>query len=125
VGQHPSRWSGVVHNPSRGEVWNANLDPTSGHEQAGTRPVLIISADKFNHGPAHLVVVVPITSKYKPIPSRVEIVPPQGGCAVVSYAIPEAIRSISRTRLRAFMGNVDSKIMEQVKFALMALLNFD
>jgi mRNA interferase MazF len=25
----------------RGEVWLANLDPTRGSEQAGTRPVLV------------------------------------------------------------------------------------
>jgi mRNA interferase MazF len=33
----------------RGEIRWANLDPTRGHEQAGHRPVLIISHDVFNH----------------------------------------------------------------------------
>ena len=36
--------------PSRGEIWMANLNPTRGHEQAGRRPVLIISTDTFNNG---------------------------------------------------------------------------
>ena len=42
-----------------------NLDPTIGREQAGTRPALVFSIDKFNHGPAELVIVLPITSKNK------------------------------------------------------------
>lgn len=32
----------------RGEIWWADLDPVRGHEQAGTRPVLVISHDVFN-----------------------------------------------------------------------------
>ncbi|OYV95604.1 MAG: growth inhibitor PemK, partial [Planctomycetia bacterium 21-64-5] len=49
--------------PVRGEVWTVNLDPVRGHEQAGTRPALIVSVNRFNHGPAGLVVVLPITSR--------------------------------------------------------------
>ena len=32
----------------RGEIVWADLDPTRGHEQAGRRPVLILSQDVFN-----------------------------------------------------------------------------
>jgi mRNA interferase MazF len=32
----------------RGEIRWADLDPTRGHEQAGMRPVLILSQDVFN-----------------------------------------------------------------------------
>jgi mRNA interferase MazF len=34
--------------PARGEVWLADLNPTWGHEQAGRRPVLVVSDDLFN-----------------------------------------------------------------------------
>ena len=54
---------------SRGDVWLIHLDPTKGREQKGTRPGLIVSVDEMNHGPADLVVVLPITSKEKGIPS--------------------------------------------------------
>jgi mRNA interferase MazF len=43
---------------SRGDVWSINLDPTLGREQAGTRPALVLSVDKFNHGPADLLIVL-------------------------------------------------------------------
>src|SRR5580700_10753385 len=58
--------------PSRGDVWSINLDPTLGREQAGTRPALVVSVDKFNHGPADLILVLPITSKDKKQPIRVQ-----------------------------------------------------
>lgn len=32
----------------RGDIYLVSLDPTEGHEQQGTRPVLIVSPDKFN-----------------------------------------------------------------------------
>lgn len=32
----------------RGEIWLVSLDPTAGHEQQGTRPVLIVTPAAFN-----------------------------------------------------------------------------
>ena len=46
----------------RGEIWLVSLDPTSGHEQQGTRPVLIVSPGAFNRLTG-APVVVPITRK--------------------------------------------------------------
>jgi mRNA-degrading endonuclease toxin of MazEF toxin-antitoxin module len=45
----------------RGEIWLVGLDPTSGHEQKGRRPVLIVSPEAFNRI-TKVPVVVPITS---------------------------------------------------------------
>src|ERR1700691_5942016 len=45
----------------RGEIWLVSLDPTSGHEQRGRRPVLIVSPDPFNRV-TKVPVVLPITS---------------------------------------------------------------
>ena len=46
----------------RGEVRWAHLDPTSGHEQSGRRPVLILSADVFN-ARSGTVIAVALTSQ--------------------------------------------------------------
>jgi mRNA-degrading endonuclease toxin of MazEF toxin-antitoxin module len=46
----------------RGEIWLVGLDPTQGHEQKGTRPVLIVSPEPFNRV-TKVPVVVPITSR--------------------------------------------------------------
>ncbi|MEC9496256.1 MULTISPECIES: type II toxin-antitoxin system PemK/MazF family toxin [Escherichia] len=45
----------------RGEIWLVSLDPTTGHEQSGKRPVLVVSPASFNEV-TRLPVVVPVTS---------------------------------------------------------------
>ncbi len=65
--------------PRRGEVWLAELNPTRGREQAGKRPVLVVSQDIFNQGPAQLVMMIPLTTTARNIPLHVEIKPPAGG----------------------------------------------
>jgi mRNA-degrading endonuclease toxin of MazEF toxin-antitoxin module len=45
----------------RGEIWLVGLDPMSGHEQKGRRPVLIVSPEAFNRI-TKVPVVLPITS---------------------------------------------------------------
>ena len=65
--------------PSRGEVWELNLDPTIGHEQAGSRPALILSVDIFNEGPADLALAIPITRTERKVRRQVPLKPPEGG----------------------------------------------
>jgi len=65
--------------PSRGEVWIVDLDPTKGHEQAGRRPCLVISVDIFNQGPADLVVVLPMTTKRKESHFKCLLIHPKAG----------------------------------------------
>ena len=45
----------------RGDIYLVSLDPTSGHEQQGTRPVLVVSPERFNTL-TRVPIVVPITS---------------------------------------------------------------
>lgn len=45
----------------RGDIYIVSLDPTLGHEQAGSRPVIIVSPEAFNQA-TKLPVVLPITS---------------------------------------------------------------
>ena len=45
----------------RGDIYLVSLDPTAGHEQQGTRPVLVVSPSSFNHL-TKTPVVLPITS---------------------------------------------------------------
>lgn len=43
----------------RGEIWLVSLDPMSGHEQKGRRPVLIVSPEAFNRI-TKLPIILPI-----------------------------------------------------------------
>src|SRR5438270_4982308 len=107
---------------SRGEIWMVGLDPTTGREQAGTRPALVISVDMFNHGAADLVVVIPITSKAKGIPLHVEVMPPEGGLTMMSFVKCEDVRSISTARLVRRFGSVSPQTIEMVEDRLRVLL---
>jgi mRNA interferase ChpB len=46
----------------RGDIYLVSLDPTSGHEQQGTRPVLVVSPSAFIRL-TKTPVVLPITSR--------------------------------------------------------------
>src|SRR5438132_1317441 len=108
--------------PRRGEVWLADLHPTRGREQSGRRPVLVLSEDLFNRGPAGLAIVLPMTSTLRRIPSHVRIAPPEGGVKNESAILCEAIRSISTDRLVDRWGAVGPRTMARVEDAVRILL---
>lgn len=94
-----------VPDAGQGEVWDCELDPVAGHEQAGRRPWLVISVDAIGKGPSGLAIVVPISrSTYNRLDVRIE--PPEGGLVAVSHALPYQVRTISRTRLAKRRGRV-------------------
>ncbi len=110
--------------PNRGEVWFIDLsDPPKGHEQAGNRPALIVSVDKFNHGPTDLVILIPISKVAKGIPTHVEVNPPEGGLTMRSFIKCEAVRSVSKVRLVTRLGVVNDQTIEAVEDRLKILLD--
>ncbi|MBI4520243.1 MAG: type II toxin-antitoxin system PemK/MazF family toxin [Gemmatimonadetes bacterium] len=108
--------------PSRGEIWLVDLDPTKGREQRGTRPALVVSTDKFNHGPAELVIVLPVTTVSKDIPSHVAIARTDSGLDHDSYVICEQVRCVSRERLSRQIGLAPLQAMQRVSVLLRVLL---
>lgn len=49
----------------RGEIWEVDLDPRKGREQAGVRPCLIVSTDGLNRSKFGTVIVCPITTTHR------------------------------------------------------------
>lgn len=54
----------------RGDIIIINFDPVKGHEQAGKRPALVISNEKF-YSIFKLAVILPITNNIKDFPFHV------------------------------------------------------
>lgn len=108
--------------PRRGEVWFADLNPTRGHQQRGTRPVLVLSVDTFNAGPAELVTVLPITSTVRPIPSHVEVLAPEGGLESRSAILADQVRTIARERVARRSGAVSGTTLSRVEEVVRILL---
>jgi len=111
-----------VNSPARGEVWLADLNPTRGHEQSGRRPVLVVSEDLLNRGPAGLVIVLPMTSTGRGVASHVPIDPPEGGVTRPTVILCEAVRSVSVERLVAPWGRVGLATMAAVEDRLRILM---
>ena len=109
--------------PLQGDIWMADLDPSRGHEQAGKRPVLVISANDFNSSPAGLVVVAPITSKSKGIRAHLPVEPGYTGLKTKSFIISEQPRTISKARLGRRLGYISEPTMRELKMWLRVLLD--
>ena len=77
--------------PARGDVVWLSGEPTQGHEQRGHRPHLVLSDERLARR-LGLVIVVPMTSAYRPWATRVRL-------AADSYAIGEQPRTFSVTRI--------------------------
>ena len=109
--------------PHRGEIWLADLHLTWGHAHTGARPVLVISTNTFNYGPAPLVFVLPVTRTDHRIPLHVPIEPPEGGVATRSYIVCEALCSMAKECLgpRAW-GRVSAATLHTVEEHLCVLL---
>jgi mRNA interferase MazF len=58
--------------PKQGDILLVNLDPTKGSEQAGTRPVLVISQDLHNQK-QKMIFACPITSTNRYYPTHIAI----------------------------------------------------
>lgn len=82
----------------RGEIYYANLDPVIGHEQGGTRPVLI-TQNNIGNKYSPTVITAAITSANKPhIPTHVSL---RGidGLPKDSLVMLEQLRVIDKSRL--------------------------
>jgi len=109
----------------RGELYQANLDPVTGAEQGGTRPVLIVSRDALNAN-APIVIIVPLTSrenKKRLYPTHVELPAGEGSLSKNSVALCEQVRAISKNRLTKRIGQVSSQKMSLINATLIIALD--
>lgn len=107
----------------RGEIWLVDFGEPVGREQAGLRPAVVVSADGLNEGPAGVVMVVPVTSARRRLPSHIEIDNPDSGLDQVSYAKCEDLKSVSDRRLVHRLGVVETGIMAEIERVLRYLLD--
>jgi mRNA interferase MazF len=109
----------------RGEVYDASLDPTEGSEQAGLRPVIIVSRDAINAA-SQVVLAVPCTT-YRPgrriYPSEVIVYAPDGGLDRDSVAMAQQVRALAKTRILGLRGILSSSYLQQLNQALLIALD--
>jgi mRNA interferase MazF len=108
----------------RGELWLVDFGEPIGHEQGYRRPAVVVSAERMNASRAGLVIVVPVTSTRRGLPSHVEIeADATSGLRQTSYAKAEDIKSVSVERLVHGIGSVPPAVLHRLQRVLALLLD--
>jgi mRNA interferase MazF len=117
---------------SRGQIYWVKLDPTRGREQAGRRPVLVVSVDAINRQPLVVTVVVGTDAKNVPrdYPTNVRVPAAESGLPMDTVFLCFQVRSLDPTRfsdrkthLPNLAGALSPARMEEVDQALRMVLN--
>lgn len=106
--------------PVRGDVFSARLDPTEGSEQAGTRPVVVVSRDSINAN-SPVVVIVPLTDASnvkRTYPSHAFLPKGSGGLKTDSVAKTEQVRAIQVSRFVGYYGRLDKDAVARIDEAI-------
>ena len=107
-------------------IFVAVLDPTLGSEQAGRRPVLVVSREQINQL-LPVVNVIPLTSRKSDArmiyPNEVLLPAGMAGLRLDSIALCYQIRTLDKNRLEREVGELDEKdlqqaILEAIRFQL-------
>ena len=108
----------------QGEIWNANLNPAKGSEQAGFRPVVIISGNLLNQH-LQVVIVVPLTTKIKNYKGNPILAPSKNtGLKSESEMLVFHVRSVSKDRLVAKLGQISTSELEHTIKTLNEILKY-
>jgi mRNA interferase MazF len=108
-------------NVRRGEIYFVNLNPVQGREQAGQRPVLVLSIDLINNLPLVVTVVVGTRGEkvQRDYPTNVRVAPKDSGLPVETVFLCFQIRSLDPQRfLVAPSGKLGEQIMNRVENAV-------
>jgi mRNA interferase MazF len=97
----------------RGEIRWADLNPTRGREQAGLRPVLVLSHDIFNER-SGTVIAVAITSQSQKAGFPLTLELQAGNLSKQSWAKISQIRTLSVERIGKLIGKASQEEMIQV-----------
>lgn len=103
----------------KGDLFYADLTPLIGSEQGGVRPVLIIQNDIGNrHSPTVIAAAVTSRANKNSLTTHVNIGETGCGLRRSSTVLLEQVRTIDHSRLREYIGHLDSGTMCAVEQGL-------
>ena len=110
----------------RGDIILVDLPQadTSGHEQEGLRPALVVQDDATSNQ-LSVIMIVPMTSNLRALSfSHTILVQPsaQNGLSMPSVLLVFQLRAIDKRRIRKTLGTLETAIMEQVNAEMKKLL---
>jgi len=109
----------------RGEIYFAALDPVQGREQAGRRPVLVLSIDAINRLPLVVTVVVGPRGERVPrdYPTNVRVAPEESGMPSETMFLCFQLRSLDPRRFSSapagqLSGHALNRVENAVRYCL-------
>lgn len=110
----------------RGEIWLANLNPTQGSEQAGTRPVIIFQNDVVSQF-STTVIAIPLTTNQRraSLPICMPIQQGDGGLTQDSVALCFQMRVLDKTRLIRKIGQLNAEKVTQLEGVVLVTLGYE
>jgi mRNA interferase MazF len=109
----------------RGEIWLANLDPTQGSEQAGTRPIIIFQENTVSKFTS-TIITIPLTTNLRraALPTCLLIANGQGGLNQDSVALCHQLRVLDKTRLIKRIGQLDLEAISRLESVVLFTLGY-
>lgn len=106
------------------EIWFADLNPTKGSEQAGIRPVVILSGNALNdHMP--VIIIAPLSAKVKNYKGNPVLTPTKSnGLKSDSEIIVFQIKSIAKLRLKKKIGEISTGVFNDCVKTINDLLKY-
>src|ERR687887_1578164 len=105
----------------RGDIYFVNLNPVQGREQAGQRPVLVLSIDAINRLPLVVTVIVGTKGENVPrdYPTNIRVAPADSGLLMETVFLCFQIRSLDPRRFPpTSAGKLSDHALEQFKHAV-------
>jgi mRNA interferase MazF len=106
----------------RGEVYWADLNPVRGREQAGLRPVVVLSHEVFNER-SGTVIVMAITSQPQRVGFPLSFPLPAAKLPKTSWAKISQVRTISVERLGRRISALEPAELDQLVEGLLELIS--
>ena len=102
----------------RGQIYWADLNPAIGHEQAGRRPVLILT-ESVSNADSDMAIVVPVTGARQRVGFPYAVRLRSVAKLRRSWALPRQIRAVSGERFDDLIGRVSNREMRAVARAVL------
>lgn len=97
-----------------GVILLADLTPTAGHEQSGTRPVVVVAHERYQAARG-MTIIVPLTTTDRRQRYQTQIEPDRSnGLSQISFAMPEQVRAISHERIIKELGELDTGALDEI-----------
>jgi len=110
----------------RGEVWLADLNPSRGSEEGGTRPVIVFQNEIISQF-STTIITIPLTSNLRraSLPTCLLIPVNEGGLDQASVALCYQMRVIDKTRLKRKLGKLSLETMIDLEGKVLLTLGYE